>query len=231
MRLLLDESNSVTWRTTSFCKVLAFLALAMKPVHHGDRDRPLVALTFDACPTSLDLDLGIVDVLREHEVPATMFLSGRWVERHRRETVELAQHFEIGNHGYAHDDARQGKMSYGEALQDIDRAQKVIEKVTGARPRFYRPPAVRYNDEILRAARDAGLKTVLYDVASGDPDPRLKPEKIVRYVLWKSKPGSIVIFHVNGKGWTTAETLPRIIDGLRSRGLRLVTVGDLLSRG
>jgi peptidoglycan/xylan/chitin deacetylase (PgdA/CDA1 family) len=220
----------VIFRPVALCKFLAFLALAMKPVRHGDRDRPVVALTFDACPTSLELDQEIIDVLREHDVPATLFLSGRWVEKHREETVELAKHFEIGNHGYAHDDARQGKLTYGEALRDIHRTQKIIEEVTGKRPRFYRPPAVKYNDEVLRAARDAGVRTILHDVASGDPDPNLKADKIVRYVLWKSKPGSIVIFHVNGKGWTTAETLPQIVAGLREKGYRLSTVGDLLAR-
>lgn len=216
------------FRTTSICKALAFLALVTGPVRHGDRERPVVALTFDACPTSRELDADVVRVLREQDVPATMFLSGRWVETHRDETVELARHFEIGNHGYAHDDARQGKLGYGEALRDIGRAQRVIEEVTGKRPRLYRPPAVRYNDEVLRAARDSGLRTILHDVASGDPDPHLKAEGIIRYVMWKTKPGSIVIFHVNGKGWTTAQTLPRIVAGLRKKGYRLSTVGDML---
>ena len=210
--------------------LLLLLSLIASPVRHWDREVRQVALTFDACPTSLALDRDIVRVLRDARVPATMFLSGRWVETHREAAVELARHFEIGNHGHRHDDARQGHLTYEEAFADIRRAQRAIREVTGKTPRLYRPPAVKYNDDVLRAARDLGLTTVLYDVASGDPDPRLKPGKIVKYVLWKSRPGSIVIFHVNGKGWTTAETLPQIVAGLRDRGYGFATVGDLLAR-
>ncbi len=212
-------------------KLLILLLMLVAPVHHGDRQQRSIALTFDACPTSRDLDRAIVQVLRDEKVAATMFLSGRWVERHREEAAELARYFEIGNHGHVHDDAAQEHLTYAQARADIQKAQKVIQAVTGKTPTLYRPPAVKYNDAVLRAARDLGLTVVLHDVASGDPDKNLKAEKIVKYVLWKSKPGSIVIFHVNGKGWTTPRTLPPIIKGLRERGYRLVTVGQMLGRG
>lgn len=211
--------------------LLLILSLLLAPVRHGDRSDPAVALTFDACPTSRTdgFDDAIVKFLLEEKVPATMFLSGRWVEAHPKEAIFLARHFEIGNHGHVHDDARQAEMTYAQALDDIHEAQRVIQEVTGQTPRLYRPPAVRYNDAVLRAARDLGLTTILHDVASGDPDPNLEASRIVKYVLWKAKPGSIVIFHVNGRGWTTAQTLPDIVSGLRRRGRRLVTVGQMLA--
>lgn len=209
--------------------LLLLIAVLLAPVHHGDREEMRVALTFDACPTSLPLDRNIVKVLRDEKVPATMFLSGRWVERHPKAAAELAQHFEIGNHGHVHDDARQKTLTYGEALADIRAAQRAIQEATGKSPRLYRPPGVRYNDAVLRAAKDLGLTVVLHDVASGDPDRNLEADRIVRWVLWKVKPGSIVIFHVNGKGWTTAETLPRIVTKLRASGYRLSTVGEMLA--
>jgi peptidoglycan/xylan/chitin deacetylase (PgdA/CDA1 family) len=210
--------------------LIALILVLQAPLEHGPRTEKKVALTFDACPTRLGpgYDEAITKVLRERNIPATMFLTGRWVETHEAEARELAQHFEIGNHGYRHDDASQGRLGYDEALADIGRAQRVIHRVTGKIPRLYRPPAVLYNDEVLRAAADLGLRTVLYDVASGDPDKRLQAEAIVRYVVWKTKPGSIVIFHINGKGWTTAKTLPEIVKQLGKRGYRFVTVGDLV---
>jgi peptidoglycan/xylan/chitin deacetylase (PgdA/CDA1 family) len=212
-------------------QLLLFLAImGLAPVLHGPRSEAVVALTFDACPTSLTdgYDEAIAQVLIERKLPATMFLSGRWVEGHQAEARELAKHFEIGNHGYAHQDARQAHLTYQEALEDIRRAQHTIERITGKTPRYYRPPAERFNDSVLRAARDLGLTTVLHDVASGDPDPNLAAYAIVKYVNWKTKPGSILIFHINGKGWTTHRTLPSIIEKLSARGLRFVTVSELL---
>ncbi len=188
----------------------------------------VVALTFDACPTNNDpsYDEGIVEVLLEQDVDATMFLSGRWVEKHERETKKLAEHFEIASHGYTH--VHYDEQTSEWVLRDLARAQRVIENVTGKRPKFFRPPAIKWNEDTRAQVKKLGLRMVTFDVASGDPDPNLKADAIVRYVLWKTKPGSVLIFHVNGKGWTTAETLPKIIRGLRKKGYGFVTVSELL---
>ena len=45
------------------------------------------------------------------------------------------------------------------------------------------------------------------------------------------RPGSIVLFHANGRGLKTAETLPTIVQQLRARGYEFVTVGELLKAG
>jgi len=37
--------------------------------------------------------------------------------------------------------------------------------------------------------------------------------------------------HMNGRGWNTAQALPGIIDELRQKGFRFVTVGDMLDNG
>jgi peptidoglycan/xylan/chitin deacetylase (PgdA/CDA1 family) len=209
--------------------LLFLLWLLLVPVKHGDREGREVALTFDACPTRGDgYDEALVEALLQEKIPATVFMSGRWASAHPERAAQLAKHFEIGNHGHVHDDARQETLTYEEALEDIRLAQEAIREATGTTPRLYRPPAVRYNDEVLRAAKNLGLTTILYDVASGDPDPNLSEDGIVKYVLWKAKPGSIVIFHVNGRGHTSAATVPRIAAGLRRKGYGLVTVGELL---
>jgi peptidoglycan/xylan/chitin deacetylase (PgdA/CDA1 family) len=69
---------------------------------------------------------------------------------------------------------------------------------------------------------------VQYDLASGDPDPAATAERLVRTVAQRARNGSIVVMHMNGRGWHTAEALPVIIDDLRRRGFELTTVGDLI---
>lgn len=204
------------------------LLTLLAPIRHGDRGEHQIALTFDACPTNTEpgFDRGIVSVLHENNVKATMFLSGSWVKTHRVEAAELAQSFEIQSHGYTH--THYDERSPEWVLEDLARAQQVITEATGQRPRFFRPPAVKWSESVIEQAGKLGLKTVTHDVASGDPDRNLKADAIVRYVLWKTKPGSVVIFHINGKGWTTAQTLPRIIEGLRAKGYRFVTMSELM---
>jgi hypothetical protein len=53
---------------------------------------------------------------------------------------------------------------------------------------------------------------------------------MVATVLATAKAGSIVIFHINGRGPHTKEALPDIIRGLREKGLGFVNVSDLLQR-
>jgi len=208
---------------------LLLAMLVSSAVRHGPRQEKQVALTFDACPTTGDgLDHGIVRALVEHEIPATVFVSGTWAERHPEHAWELAQHFEIGSHGHRH--IWLDELAYEDVVAELRAAQTAIYAATGKRPSLFRPPSVRYDDDVLAAAEAVGLRTITYDVASGDPDPHLQASAIVRYVTWKARGGSIVIFHINGRGLTTASTLPRIATILRHRGYQLVTVSDLLER-
>lgn len=202
-------------------------------IEHGPRDSKKIALTFDACPTSHEeeYDRQVVEVLIREKVPATLFMSGRWVDKNAKTAKELASlvQFEIGNHAYWHphmtekDDAR--------VLGELRRTQVIINKVTGKRPKYFRPPFGEVDERVAKLAAQAGLLVIQYDVASGDPDPGLSAKKIAASVIGGTVGGSIVVFHMNRNGVHTAEILPEVIRGLREKGLEFVTVGELLKTG
>jgi peptidoglycan/xylan/chitin deacetylase (PgdA/CDA1 family) len=73
-----------------------------------------------------------------------------------------------------------------------------------------------------------GLHTIEFDLASGHPDTNATKEKLIAYVTGKATNGSIIVMHINHRGWHTAEALPEIIRKLRARGFELVTVGEPL---
>jgi len=52
-------------------------------IEHGPRNSKMVALTFDACPTGRanEYDERVIDALLQAKAPATLFMSGRWVEK------------------------------------------------------------------------------------------------------------------------------------------------------
>lgn len=199
-------------------------------INHGNRDDNKIALTFDACPTSLpdEYDEKVVEVLLREKVPATLFLSGKWVEKNPEKARFLADQaqLEIAAHSYWHphllekDDAR--------VIREMKRTQAIIKKVTGKTPKYFRPPFGEVDERVAKLAKEVGLITIQYDIASGDPDPGIAPERIVRNVLREAKGGSIVVFHMNKKGVHTAEILPQIIGGLRKKGFALVTVGEMM---
>jgi peptidoglycan-N-acetylglucosamine deacetylase len=202
-------------------------------IEHGPRSARNIALTFDACPTDLpgEYDERVVEVLLRDKVPATIFMSGKWVERHPDKTKFLADRpqFELAAHSFHHPHLLE--KDDGRVLREMRRTQEIIRKVTGRTPQYFRPPYGEVDERVAALAKTAGLTTIQYDIASGDPDPALSPERIARSVLRDAKGGSIIVFHMNRKGVHTAEALPPIIEGLRQKGFTLVTVGEMLKGG
>ncbi len=201
-------------------------------VFHGPRDAKVVALTFDACATRepSHYDERVTKVLVDKKVPATLFLSGKWIEDnldHARYLASLPQ-FELGNHTFLH--PRLTRVSEARVREELAWTQAVLYTVTGRQATLFRAPYGDYDQRIVRLAAEAGMTTIQYDLASGDPDVHVTKDILIRYVVENARPGSIVVMHINRRGWHTAEALPAIIDALRAKGFTFVTVGTLLAR-
>jgi peptidoglycan/xylan/chitin deacetylase (PgdA/CDA1 family) len=81
---------------------------------------------------------------------------------------------------------------------------------------------------VEHVAHNIGFTTVMYDLASGDPDTTISLERLIRYVVTSSRNGSIIVMHVNGRGWHTSEALPYIIQALRAKGFIFLKVSELI---
>ena len=197
---------------------------------HGRRDSGLVALTFDACPTSHKPPFAadIVDELERAGAPATFFISGRWAEAHPAELRRLTAdpRFEIALHGYRH--RHMTGASRDAIVAEIDGGRAALRQLGETPQALFRPPYGETPRVMQDAARDAGVTPVLWDVAPGDPDPHETATRIKHDVLGHIAGGSIVVMHVNGRGVATAEALPALLKGIEERGLRLATVSDLV---
>jgi peptidoglycan/xylan/chitin deacetylase (PgdA/CDA1 family) len=197
-------------------------------VRHGSRALSEVALTFDACP-AIGYDAAIVRVLTETQTPATFFLSGRWMQTHVTATQALAaiQYFELGEHSWDHADF--SRLGLAQIEGEIMRTEGLLSQLTGRPGKLFRFPYGRYTPQALGEIYRLGLTPIQWDVVSADPVPLMSAPALTRHVLAQVQGGSIVIMHVNGRGWHTAEALPGIIAGLVDRGYRLVTVSQLLA--
>jgi peptidoglycan-N-acetylglucosamine deacetylase len=63
---------------------------------------------------------------------------------------------------------------------------------------------------------------------SGDPDKKVSAAKLTSWVLAKTRPGGILIFHINGRGYQTGSALPTIVKSLQDRGYRFVKLEEML---
>jgi peptidoglycan/xylan/chitin deacetylase (PgdA/CDA1 family) len=199
-------------------------------LYHGSRARPEIALTFDACPRKErpEFSTEIVDDLQREHIPATFFVSGLWAEHCQEGIKRLAEvpYFEIGLHGYHH--WKSSELTEQVIASEIERTRSTIVQM-GYQPQpFFRPPYGDCPPKLVKVAKEVGVLTVMWDVVSGDPNPRNTAERLEHRVLNLTRNGSIVIMHVNNGGIWTAQALPAIVAGLRERGFQFVSVGQLL---
>ncbi|MFJ6164496.1 polysaccharide deacetylase family protein [Micromonospora orduensis] len=216
-------------------------------VDHGPRTGDKVALTFDADMTDAMLgnlragrvtsyaNLRILDLLERERVPATFFLTGKWVQRYPDVTRRIAGNprFELANHTYGHAAFTAGcydlpRSPVTELAGDVARTFEVIEAYGGRQTRYFRFPGLCHDAAALDALAPLGVTVVDGDVVSGDPFATAwKP--LVRAVLDHVRPGSVVIMHVTeANAAMTDEALPHILAGLRERGLVPAPLSEVL---
>lgn len=196
-------------------------------------DEPVCALSFDDGPSRRNTPR-LLDLLERHDCRATFFVLGKHVHRspHLLKRIAAAGH-EIGNHTYHHPYLT--LCPNWLIRREVEQAGRIIEQIVGERPSLFRPPAGWFNQRTLRVVEDLGYSTVLGDVYPRDPR-RPGVQRIVDEVLGRVQPGSIVILH-DGSTWgdldrsQTLEAVDQIIPQLGDRGLRLVTVSELLEAG
>lgn len=205
----------------------ATLIPATDGVRSGGDQRAIVALTFDDGPSQYTYD--VLAILAKYKVRATFFVLGRYAEDLPDAVIKANQagHV-IANHTWAHDSmvAQSNKV----ITQRLSDTNAVIERLTGRRPTLFRPPFGDFDARTNRQTRKAGLLSILWSVDSNDWQAP-STQDIVDNVLNAPGLGSgaIILLHDgNGDRSSTVNALPRILDGLIARGLRPVTVPELL---
>ena len=191
----------------------------------------IAALTFDACETVTPsyFDNKILDYLISNKIPATIFLSGKFAGRNKDKIKQLLKYdfLEFENHSFSHTQHME-RMSDADFFKDLKQNEELINGITGRRTKFFRFPAGNYNAKKVSLCKAAGYEVVHWSFASGDPDKHITAQKLTKWVISKTKPGSILIFHINGRGYSTGEALPVIINRLKKDGYIFVRLADVL---
>ena len=198
-----------------------------------------IAFTFDACGgrNANGYDAELINFLRKERIPATLFVTGKWIDANYSTFLQLTQDplFEIENHGFNHRPCSvDGESEYGihgtkdipDAIDEIEANAEKIEKITGRRPTFYRS-ATAYTDEACaKIAKQLGITIVSFDILSGDAVPKIPKSILVNSVLQHIKPGAIVIMHFNHPIWNTFEAMQEIVPALRKLGYNFAKLQD-----
>jgi peptidoglycan/xylan/chitin deacetylase (PgdA/CDA1 family) len=198
-------------------------------VHRGPGARLRVALTFDDGPDP-EWTPRVLDVLGRAGVPATFFLVGERAARAPSTVRAIADAgHEVASHGWSHRSL--WLCGPRRTALEIDRAQATLGALTGAAPKFFRPPWGMVNAAMFPALRARGVRPVFWSLQPEGLRPT-PADAQAAYVVRRAHPGAIVDLHdaegTRGASARLLDALPPMIDGLRGRGYTLTTVGDLL---
>jgi polysaccharide deacetylase family sporulation protein PdaB len=196
------------------------------PIYSVDTGEKKVAISFDAA-WGADATSRLLEILRQHHVKTTFFLTGIWVKKYPEMVKAIAaEGHEIGNHSLTH--PHFNSLSEAEIRKELADNDALIFSLTGKHTRLFRPPFGEYDNLVLQTARSSGYEAIQWSVDSLDWQ-EIGKEAITERVLQNIRPGAIVLFHNNAK--YTPEALPVILDTLQQQGYQIVPVSDLLLKG
>lgn len=189
--------------------------------------RPVAALTFDDGPDPVYTPQ-VLDTLARHDVKATFFLVGRRARRRPDLLARIrAEGHEVANHTETH-----GKtlLQRGSTFEKELLGGEEALGLAAARVKLFRPPGIWLRPAQQATAARHGYLTVLGSAYAYDP---YTPTDYIEWVISRNlRPGAIVVLHDSGGDrTTTVSALPAILRAARDKGLRFVTLSELLAAG
>ncbi len=202
-----------------------------------DTDQMVVALTLDACGSAggKGVDSRLMEFLVREQIPATLFINGRWIDANPGLFRQLAANplFEIANHGIRHKPASisgrsiygiAGTKNVGEVVEEIELNARKIEAISGVRPKLYRSGAAYYDEIAVQISQELGHEVAGYSLL-GDAGATWNAAK-VKAALLKAAPGDIALLHMNHPEAGTGAGVMAAVPELQRLGFRFVRMSD-----
>ena len=191
-----------------------------------------LSLTYDDGPNDPHT-LRLLEVLRKHDVRATFFLIGRYVQRRPEIVGEIvrAGHV-IGNHTFTH--PLLTFKSAAEIRRELSECRTALEDAIGSNliSNLFRPPFGGRRPAVLRIARDLGLEPVMWNVTGYDWNA--PPSAVIEAKVSKQiRGGDVILLHDGGHkemGSDRSQTVvatDRLITGYKAEGYEFVTVPEM----
>jgi peptidoglycan/xylan/chitin deacetylase (PgdA/CDA1 family) len=194
-----------------------------------------VALTLDACMG--EADHRILDALVANAIPATLFVTGRWLAKNADTLKLLLAHpalFELENHGAMHVPAVLGtEKLYGippagtlaRVAAEVEGGARAMAACGIARPSWYRDATALYSPEALGHIRQMGYRIAGFSL-NADFGASLPEDKVHDRML-TARDGDVIIGHVNQPKRSSGAGIASGAIALKQKGFRFVRLTDV----
>ena len=203
-----------------------------RPIIAGPSGSPTVAITFDDGPDPIHTRR-VLDLLDARGHRATFFVIGDRAERNAEVVAEIARRGHgLGNHSLHHS-YRTPTLPPDRLAAELRQTGDLIERIAGARPRWFRPPVGLISPPVAEAARRAGLELMGWSATARDGVASATVDKSLARLLVGLRPGAILVLHDavergEGREPIAALVLAKLLDALDARGLRSVSLDEFL---
>ncbi|WP_200974195.1 polysaccharide deacetylase family protein [Echinicola sp. 20G] len=184
-------------------------------IWNKSREEAKVYLTFDDGPVP-EITPYILDQLSERGMKATFFMVGDNVKKY----PEIAQRVveeghQIGNHTFNH--LQGNRVNTTAYINNVSHCNDIIQEVTGNVTGLFRPPYGRLKRSQLKVL-SGQYQIIMWDVLSGDYDPRQPPMQCLSKTIKYTQNGSIILFHDQLKTVSIIKkVLPSYLDYLQDQ--------------
>ena len=193
------------------------------PIYSVQTDEQKVAFTMNCAWNADDID-SILATLEKHKVHITFFMVGDWVDKYPETVKKISDAgHEIANHSDGHKHVNE--LSLEENEKEILICSEKIEKITGKKTTLYRCPYGEYNNTVIQAAENQKHTTIQWNIDTLDYNG-LTGDEMWKRLDEKLKNGDIILSH-NGTDHT-ADSLDKLLTNIENKGLKVVTVSDLI---
>lgn len=172
----------------------------------------IIYLTFDDGPTP-EITEWTLTTLKKFNAKATFFCIGANVVKYPEIFQQIiSDGHAIGNHTHQHVNGwHTDKEAY---FRNIKKCEEVVKS------NLFRPPYGRIKKSQYKLIKE-DYKVIMWDVLSGDFDPKTTPQKCLHNVKNNTTEGSVVVFHDSLKAADNLKyTLPKVLEYFTEKGYK-----------
>lgn len=188
-------------------------------------EKKYCSLTFDDGPNLGDDHTmnDMLDILEKYNIKASFFLIGNKINKENEKVIKRA--FDMGcdieNHSWTHPDM--AKLTREEILDEYNKCDEAIIKITGKKPEFFRPPYISVSN-LMHEVIDTPF---ICGHGCKDWELEVSPEERIKLMKEGTKDGVLYLLHVMEGNTNTLKALETFIPELLSQGYTFVTVPEM----
>lgn len=184
-----------------------------------------ISLTFDDGPNLGDDHTmnDMLDLLEKNDVVGSFFLIGNKINDENAKVIKRA--FDMGcdieNHSWTH--PAMPELTKEEMIEEYEKCDQAIIKITGKKPEFFRPPYIAVNDLMHQVIPTPFIQ----GHGCKDWEPDVSAEERIKMLEEGTKDGVLYLLHVMEGNINTLKALEYLIPKLKKDGYTFVTVPEM----